>query len=216
VVIITLGLNEVWHDIKARRHLNAAPSFYSVRREPERYSVDVTDVAANVEALEAIADCIRQLNSSAKIIVTVSPVPMDCTFSGRDVAVANMLSKSTLRVAAETFADNHSHVDYFPSYDMICLSPRAQAYGLDCLHVSDYAVAQVIGHFLELYLGESIAHEDFNELSYLAANPEVEVDVRLGRWESGFEHWTQCGKNEGRRLAPEGGPTPLMITAGVV
>ena len=93
---------------------------------------------------------------------------MDSTFAGRDVMVANMLSKSTLRVAAETFANNHAMVDYFPSFDMISMSPRLLAYGPDCQHVSDRTVRNIIGHFLKLYTGHPITAIEFNEWAYLA------------------------------------------------
>jgi hypothetical protein len=216
VVIVTLGLIETWHDKKSGRYLNAAPSFYSVRNDPDRYSVEITDVDSNVRALEAILECLRRLQPAAKIILTVSPVPMDSTFAGRDVVTANMLSKSTLRVAAETFANEHAVVDYFPSFDMIAMSPRASAYGADCLHVSERAVGSVVARFLELYTGEPIAATQFNEIAYLAANPDVEGAVRSGQWESGFAHWLRFGQKEGRRITPEGGPTDLMIAAGAV
>ena len=40
--------NEVWFDKTAGRHLNAAPTFYAARREPDRYELHITDVAENV------------------------------------------------------------------------------------------------------------------------------------------------------------------------
>lgn len=216
VVIVTLGLNEAWHDGETGRYLNAAPTLYSVKREPARYRLEITDVESNVAALEAIHDGITRLHPSARIIVTVSPVPMADTFSGRDVAVANTLSKATLRVAAEAFANNHSTVDYFPTLDMVLLSPRALAFGADCLHVSDKIVGIIMKKFLELYLDQSVVATPFNELAYLAANPDVDRAVRQGHWGSGFEHWISFGKQEGRRLFPEGGPSKLMIDAGAV
>jgi len=39
-----------------------------------------------------------------KIVVTVSPVALERTFSDRDVILANMISKSTLRSAAGALA----------------------------------------------------------------------------------------------------------------
>jgi SAM-dependent methyltransferase len=214
VVILTLGLNEVWHDAKSGRYLNAPPSFYSVRREPQRYSLEISDVAANVKALERIRELLVRLRPSVRLIVTVSPVPMGNTFSGKDVAVANTLSKATLRVAAETFARDNDDVDYFPTFDMISLSPRSLAYGADCLHVADSVVRMAMREFLRLYLGKDAASVPFNELAYLAANPDVEAAVRLGNFSSGFEHWLLHGRDEGRILAPAGGPTELMIAAG--
>lgn len=216
VVIITLGLNEVWHDAKSNRYLNATPSIYSVRRDPDRYTLEITDATTNFVMLTRIFSALLSLRHTLKIIVTVSPVPMSDTFSGRDVAIANAYSKATLRVAADKFAETFDNVDYFPTYDMISLSPRESVYGPDCLHISDKIVGQMMNKFLALYMGRDIPALPFNELGYLAANPDVETAARLGEFESGFEHWLLCGQAEGRPLMPEGGPNALMVTAGAV
>jgi hypothetical protein len=150
------------------------------------------------------------------VIVTVSPVPMSETFSGQDVALANMRSKSTLRIAAEQFSSAYDDVDYFPSYDIVTLSPRNLAYAGDRLHVANSVVGTIMGIFLSLYADIETPAPDFVELAYLAANPDVEDAVRTGGLESGFEHWMLCGKAEGRLLMPPGGPTDLMIAAGAV
>ncbi|WP_234052108.1 MULTISPECIES: GSCFA domain-containing protein [unclassified Xanthobacter] len=216
VVVVTLGLNEVWWDNKANCYLNCAPSFTSVRRERDRYRLVITDVAQSVADLEEMRWLIKSMNRHARLIVTVSPVPMSETFSGQDVAIANMRSKSTLRVAAEQFAALHPDVDYFPSYDIVSLAPRNLAYGVDCLHVSNAVVGEIMRLFLSLYVGIDTAPPAFTELGYLAANPDVDEAVRRGEYESGFEHWRRYGKAEGRPLMPAEGPTELMIAAGAV
>jgi len=207
IVVLTLGLTEVWRDEFSGRFLNASPSFYSIRREPERYILEITDTQQNFEKLELIWQSIKSLNHSAKLIVTVSPVPISETFSGHDVLVANMRSKSTLRVAAEAFAESHDDVDYYPSYDMVAMSPRALAYDADCLHVTNRAVGEIIRQFLSIYIGSSVNIANFKEIAYLKANPDVDAAVRCGDLESGFEHWLSHGQKEGRPLAPKDGPT---------
>lgn len=202
VVVLTLGLNEAWRDNKLGRYLNAAPSVYSVRREPDRYSLVVTDVDFNLFELEKIRSALMAIRPDMKIVVTVSPVPMSATFSGRDVCVANTFSKSVLRVGAEMFASRHANVDYFPTYDMVSLSPRDMAYREDCLHVSRKVVGKMVNHFLALYLQREIVPVDFDDVDYLKANPDVEAEVRLGHLESGYEHWIKYGKNENRALTP--------------
>jgi hypothetical protein len=153
VVIITLGLTEVWYDRVSRRYLNAAPSLYAARRQSERYCVEFTDVDSNMRALDKIRKRLVGMNPSVKIIVTVSPVPMSETFSGRDIGVANTLSKATLRVAAEQFSRCHAAVDYFPAFEMVSLAPRERAYAPDYLHVNDKVVGIVMQRFLTHYLG---------------------------------------------------------------
>ena len=202
MVVITLGLNEVWRDNRLGRYLNAPPTVYACRREPDRYTVEISDFAANFEALEKIHAAVTALSPKARFIVTVSPVPMGKTFSGRDVAVANTLSKSVLRVAADAFAGGHDNVDYYPTYDMISLSPRVSAYYPDCLHVADEAISAMIGMFLELYRGERPKIHDFREEDYLKANPDIERAIRRGELSSGYEHWIETGRAEGRPTAP--------------
>jgi hypothetical protein len=198
IVILTLGLNEVWRDAQSSRYLNATPSLASVRKEPDRYSVRITDVGENVDQLEKIQAILYAINPALRSIVTVSPVPMSETFSGKDIIAANTYSKAVLRVAAQAFADAHENVDYFPSLEIVALSPRRIAYTADCRHVSDDAVRIVIGEFLRLYIGAEIAATSFDELGYLAANPDVAAAARRGEWESGFEHYRARGEAEGR------------------
>jgi hypothetical protein len=193
VVIMTLGLNEVWFDRATNRHLNAAPSYYANRRESERYELHITDVAENLEELTRIRRLILAFNPHARIIVTVSPVPMSETFSGRDVLIANVYSKSTLRAAADIFAQANDDVDYFPSYDIVSMSPRATAYDADCLHVTDSVVGTIIRMFVRQYLGDRPEPPAFSESAYLEANPNVEAALRRGELTSGFEHW--CREN---------------------
>jgi hypothetical protein len=216
VVIMTLGLNEVWFDGKSGSYLNCAPSYASTRREVGRYSVKVTDVAENLDELSRIRGMVKTFNPDAKIIVTVSPVPMGATFSGTDVAIANTRSKSVLRVAAEQFAQEHDDVDYFPSYDIVSLAPRSDAYGVDCLHVTNAVVGRIMKMFLSSYVGIDGDPVDFTELGYLAANPDVDEAVRLGLIDSGYDHWVRFGQFENRRVTPADGPTDLMIAAGAV
>lgn len=206
VIVVTLGLNEVWHDSATGRYLNAAPSFFAVRRDPSRYSLHVTDVAANIAQLEKIYATICSINTAAQFVVTVSPVPMSVTFSGTDVLVANLRSKSTLRVAAEAFASSHERVDYFPSYEMVAMAARNLAYEADYLHVENEVVGGILQEFVRLYMGLERVPPRFNESAYLAANPDVEAAVRRGELTSGFEHWNRHGRAEGRQLAPESGP----------
>jgi len=219
VVVLTLGLNEVWSDTSTGLCLNAVPPILAARREPDRYRVEATDVARNVAALEEIRDRLRTLRPGLRFVVTVSPVPLDLTFLGGDPVVANMRSKSVLRAAAEAFVSAHDDVDYVPSYEMIAMAPRALAFAENGRHVNDRAVAAVIAAFLAAHgidgpVEGGAEGEAFNELGYLAANPDVEQAVRAGVLESGFHHWTATGRAEGRALMPPGGATPLMREIG--
>jgi hypothetical protein len=73
------------------------------------------------------------------------------------------------------------------------------AYDPDCLHVADPVVRKVIGIFLRAYIGHDVVASSFNEITYLAVNPDVDAAVRAGEFESGYEHWMTCGKVEGSK-----------------
>lgn len=201
VVLMTLGLNEVWRDTKLDLHLNAAPPLWNARKEPGRYRLEITDVESNTAALDEIYARLKAINHNIKIIVTVSPVPMRATFSGRDVGLANTLSKSTLRASAEHFVQTNNDTDYFPSYEIVSLSKREFAFGPDYMHVSNQIVGQAMSMFMKIYCPSAPeAPEGFVELNYLDANPDVEDRIRSGELTSGFEHWVREGKSQGRPL----------------
>src|SRR5450631_2111326 len=203
VVIITLGLVEVWYDHAAEVFLNTAPSLWATRREPDRFSLIVSDYGDNLRALnDIIALLERHGRKDVRVIVTVSPVPMSETFTGQDVIVANNYSKSTLRAAAEDAARERENVQYYPSYDAIVTSQRSLAYNSgDELHVLDQAVEEITSHFLTAFgISRARMYPDFVETEYLFANSDVHDAVLAGDIPSGYEHWLRHGRSEGRPL----------------
>jgi hypothetical protein len=215
VVVVTLGLNEVWKDNATGLFLNSTPPLAAVRAHPGRFVLHITTEQDDLDALEGLYAAIQRMRPGARFIVTVSPVPLDATFSGDDVVVANTRSKSVLRAAADRFCRGKPDVDYFPSFEMIGLAPRAGAFAKDCRHVSDAAVGQVIAAFLAAH-GLPAEAPAFNEMGYLAANPEVDDRVRRGEFDSGFHHWQAIGRQQNLPLMPAGGPTRRMIKSGAV
>jgi hypothetical protein len=214
-VIVTLGLNEVWRDLSSGLYLNTAPTLWATRKTPGRFQVEITGVEENVVELERLYARLKALNPAMRVIVTVSPVPMSATFSGRDVAVANTFSKSTLVAAAQVLQGAHEDVDYFPSYELVTLSPRAAAYGADSLHVTNAVVGRVMEQFMTAFMGAAAAApNEFVDLAYLEANPDVEDAVRAGLFVSGYEHWLEFGRREKRSLRPAEA-TARMIEAGM-
>jgi hypothetical protein len=196
VVVITLGLVEAWFDNLTGLWLNGSPPPRKINAEKGRFSVTATTVAQNMDWLEQAYKAIKSLNPRARIVVTVSPVPMDTTFSGKDSAVAHVLSKSRLRVVADQFVDRHDDADYFPSFEMISLAPRATTFADDNIHVEDAAVGGVVRAFVKAYIPDAPeAVTGYHEMTYLRSNPEIYASVRRGELSSGFEHWikTQAG-----------------------
>lgn len=156
VVIITLGLIEVWFDTDTGIYLNRIPPAHSVRDEPGRYKLRVMDVSDVYPLLEAATR--RLIDAGSKVLMTVSPVPFNTTFSGEDAIVANSLSKAVLRVCAHRLAMNPA-VDYFPSFEIV-VSGGLNSFIDDNIHVQDHLVGQVVQHMLKAYAPEPLVPAD--------------------------------------------------------
>ena len=152
VLVVTLGLIEVWYDKATDAYLNIAPSEV-LAANLSRYELCVTDYEDNVRALKSLIGEVRKwAGDQLKVVVTVSPVPLSATFSGFDVVQANTLSKSTLRAVAQEVADDDDGVDYFPSFESVMYSDPSAAWRSDRRHVRPEMVAHIVKTFSSAYL----------------------------------------------------------------
>jgi hypothetical protein len=152
-VVVTLGLAEVWRDVRADVYLNCTPIPSLFKTEPNRYEFHLTSFAQNRANLEAIHELLtRYGHPDFHIIVTVSPVPLMNTFSIMDIVVANTWAKSLLRAVAQEWAMAHPNVDYFPSYEIVQNSDRAATWESDLRHVRGVGVQHIMDLFLRKYL----------------------------------------------------------------
>ncbi len=138
--VITLGLTEVFRDEVTGRYLNQAPDRQSVDRftfERSTYDENLTNMRAVCERL-----------APKTIVVTVSPVPLNRTFSGLDVVVANTESKSILRAVAGQIEREFDHVIYWPSYEIARATDMFEA---DGRNVTRQGVARIIDAFVEAH-----------------------------------------------------------------
>lgn len=164
VIVLTLGLVESWYDKHVNEYCNISPCHSDGASESEieefrnRYELRILSYEDN---LSALGEFLKLMESHAqvdqKFIITVSPVPFNATFSGQDVMIANMYSKSTLRAVAEDFAAMHNNVDYYPSYEMVCLSDPKACWHPDYRHVKPGYVAQIMRHFIANYILPHVA-----------------------------------------------------------
>lgn len=148
VVFITLGLTETWFDNKTQCYLNSAPPPTLLAHDRGRFAFENSPVTRAIDDMQAVVELLRAQSEEVKIIVTVSPVPMNTTFTGDDVVIANTYSKSVLRVTAQHLRERYDFVDYFPSYEMVMSSPRSIAWAGDQLHVKPGMVGAIVEHFL--------------------------------------------------------------------
>lgn len=156
VVFVTLGLTETWFDVKLNIALNENPLIIrELRRKPfeERFEFKNLDFEESLAALEEMLSVIKSKSrKDVKFILTVSPVPLQRTFTGDDVITANAYSKSVLRAVAQTLTNKYDWVDYFPSYEMVTSTPRDLAWRHNQRHVPVEMVDYVVRRFLDTYL----------------------------------------------------------------
>jgi hypothetical protein len=74
------------------------------------------------------------------------------TFSTMDIVVANSWAKSLLRAVSQEWAAVHSNVDYFPSYEVVQNSDRAEIWEDDLRHVRGESVQHIMELFLRKYI----------------------------------------------------------------
>ena len=154
-IVITLGMTEAWHDTRYGITLNTAPSMGAINADPGRFVFRAMSYEENKAHMETCADLIfSHAKPDARMILTVSPVALNFTFSGRDVIVANSQSKATLVTLAQATAAEHPHIDYFPSYEAVTGSDPLYAWEADRRHTSPRIVEVIVAEFLHRYAGQ--------------------------------------------------------------
>lgn len=151
VVIITLGLVESWWDSHAEVYLNETVPLKLCKKYPDRFHFEVLSPEKTIHAVERLIQLLHAEHPQQKVLLTVSPIPLQRSFSEDDVITANSYSKSVLRVAAEIVRRKFSHVDYYPSFESVTHSDRQLAWDDDLVHASQEIVAANVDRMLRYY-----------------------------------------------------------------
>jgi len=159
-IIITLGLVEAWFDRQSGLFLNTSPHPRAMQQEnrrvrrkddagaPMRFVHMRSNFTFLRDKMHQLIHVISTHAPNAKIIVSISPVPLQATMTSDDVVMSSTLSKSLLRVVAEDARASFEHVDYFPSYEMVINSPRHLTWENDEIDVKASLVSQVTAAFV--------------------------------------------------------------------
>lgn len=148
VFIFTLGLTEGFVSRLDGAAFPVCPGVAGGEFDPDRHVFVNERVAEAVENLAVFVAGLRRINPRARIILTVSPVPLKATAEDRHVLQSTVYSKSVLRVAAQEIADSHRDVAYFPSYEIITGAYSRGAYfGRDLREVEEAGVDHVMRLF---------------------------------------------------------------------
>lgn len=154
VLIMTLGLVELWWDKHNELYLNTAPLPSILNNEPDRFALHVLSYEECYGFLRrALEIAIKHGRDDLNIILTVSPVPLMATHRPQDVMTANCYSKSALRTAAEHVVLEFPQISYFPSYESVSLSDRRIAWMDDLVHVSREIVAFNVERMVNAFSG---------------------------------------------------------------
>ena len=124
------------------------PPVSQVRPANGRFEFRRLDVSDAMLLLEPAVNALTA--RGAKVILTVSPVPIQSTFMPDDCVVANEFSKSVLRICAERISKASPNVDYFPSYEIV-RTAGLSAYEEDNVHVHNDVVVSITSYMTQVY-----------------------------------------------------------------
>jgi len=172
IFVFTLGLTEAWESTVDGAVFPVCPGVSGGTFDPAHHAFRNFRTGEVSADLAAFIARLRGVNPVARVILTVSPVPLVATASGNHVLAATTYSKSVLRAAAQEIVEDHEGVFYFPSYEMITGAPAAARYFAgDLRNVTEEGVAHVMSVFLR-----HVAGIDLPEQAEPAAPGEAEAD----------------------------------------
>lgn len=118
--ILTFGLSEVWYDKPTGEVFwRAIPRD---RFDPERHGFRMVTPEENHANIKAIVDLIAKHRPEAKVLMTLSPIPLVATFRPVPCMSANAISKASLRLAIDRLMPEGSldgRAFYWPSYEIV-------------------------------------------------------------------------------------------------
>jgi hypothetical protein len=153
VFIVTFGLSEIWYDeISGGIFWRAVPMD---SYDPSRHKFRVCGFDETKVAVKRIFDLIKRHVPQAKIVFTLSPIPLAATFRPQSCVTANSASKALLRAAIDEFMRESgpelgTRLFYFPAYEIVSeLFPCR--YGEDGRHLLPVIVPAIMKLFEAYY-----------------------------------------------------------------
>lgn len=148
IFVFTLGLTEAWVARADGAVYPTCPGTIAGTFDESAHAFHNFTVAEILSDFEQFIEELRRINPGIRLLLTVSPVPLTATASGKHVMVASSYSKSVLRAVAGQLADTHDFIDYFPSYELVAAHPmRAMFFEPNLRAVANEGVELVMKHF---------------------------------------------------------------------
>ena len=148
--IFTLGLTEMWTHKESGTVYPTAPGTLAGEFDGTIYEFTNASFLSIKRDFNQFQKVLKRIRGGRpfKVLLTVSPVPLTATASGKHVLHSTIYSKSILRGVAEELSINKSRVDYFPSYEIVT-NPITQsnAFSNNLRTVKDETVEIVMKHF---------------------------------------------------------------------
>ena len=149
--VFTLGLTEMWVHKEFGTVYPTAPGALAGDFDERVFEFQNPHFALINKDMSEFVQVLRRIREGRefKMILTVSPVPLTATASGRHVLTSTVYSKSTLRAIAGLWAYK-PFVDYFPSYEIVT-NPRMHsvAFADNLRSIRDETVDNVMRHFFK-------------------------------------------------------------------
>lgn len=171
-LVFTLGLTEGFVDGQDGAALPLPPGVAGGRHDPSRYRFVNASVMSMVADMLRFLDGLREVNPNARVILTVSPVPIIATMEARHVLVSNTFTKSALRVVADEVCRARPGVFYFPSYEVVTAPSTVGRYYADNMRAITEAG---IRHVTRLFLAHAEGLETEAPIAALDVAREREV-----------------------------------------
>ena len=188
LIVMTLGLVEVWYDRLTDTYLNSIPPPPLIRRCPDRFELHVLNYGETLDYCDRAIRLLRKHGrSDAAILMSVSPVALGVTHRPQDVMVANCYSKSVLRAVTEEVVARHDNVHYFPSYESVLQSDRQVAWMNDFVHVTETLVTHNVDRLVGYFEG---SRTDGDNLDVVRAN------ISAGGASAAYLHAVEVRKGE--------------------
>ncbi len=152
VFIFTLGLTEAWVAVADGSVYTLCPGVAGGEFDAEKYQFINFSAAEIHDDMLAFVDGLREVNPAAKIILTVSPVPLIATAEDRHVLVSTCYSKSALRVACESIVCDREDIVYFPSYEIATGDfTRGAYFAEDLRSITEDGIDHIMSVFIRHY-----------------------------------------------------------------
>ncbi len=146
--IFTFGLTEAWECVEDSTVYPTAPGTIAGSFDPEKYQFRNFRYNDIIFDFNAFFERLRAVNNSAKVLLTVSPVPMTATATSDHILPASVYSKSVLRAAAGDLACDNDDIFYFPGYEIVSThGSRGMFFNQNMRTINQFGIDYVMTHF---------------------------------------------------------------------